>query len=48
VRDASLDEMTTMPDRDVASCVLSSFLPLVFCKPEGGPVTVACPIIFNP
>jgi hypothetical protein len=49
VRDAAIDDMTTMPDPDVASCVLSAFLPLVFPKPEGGPVTVAYPIIFfNP
>jgi hypothetical protein len=48
VGQATLDGGTTMPDRDVSSCVLGVFRTLAFPKPDLGAVTVVYPIQFDP
>jgi TonB family protein len=45
---ARLHESSTMPDADVASCVVQAFRTLVFPKPAGGQASVVYPIQFNP
>jgi hypothetical protein len=40
--------VSTLPDRDVANCILDVFRQLRFPKPAGGIVTVVYPIQFSP
>ncbi|HEY2409794.1 MAG TPA: AgmX/PglI C-terminal domain-containing protein, partial [Polyangiaceae bacterium] len=47
VSDARLDS-STLPDPDVAQCIVSSFRTLKFYQPEGGVVTVVYPIELSP
>ena len=37
-----------MPDPEVARCVSEQFRLLEFPEPDGGLVTVVCPIVFSP
>jgi hypothetical protein len=39
---------STMPDADVAACVVRAFGGISFPEPEGGIVTVTYPIAFSP
>jgi TonB family protein len=48
VSGAMLHRFSTMPDPEVASCVVQAFRALVFPKPVGGQVTVVYPIQFSP
>jgi TonB family protein len=48
VAGATLHESSTMPDKQVGSCVVEAFRSLVFPKPQGGQVSVVYPIQFNP
>ena len=47
VRDNTL-ESTTLPDAEVARCIVASFAQLHFPNPEGGIVTVFYPIMLSP
>ena len=47
VRDARLDS-ATLPDAEVARCIVDSFKKLHFPDPDGGTVTVVYPIMLSP
>jgi|GEM_PF-4409519 len=48
VSNAAYADTSSMPDKAVSECVVSSFKKLKFPKPEGGIVTVTYPITFAP
>jgi len=45
---SAMDGGSDLPDQNVVQCVVRGFGSLSFPQPEGGIVTVAYPIIFNP
>ena len=41
-------DCTTLPDDEVVDCIVHRFAQFVFPPPDGGPVAVVYPIMFNP
>jgi hypothetical protein len=48
VAKAEADPCTTMPNADVAACVVRGVSVLNFPSPDGGDVTVVFPVLFSP
>lgn len=45
---SQVDSKSTLPDKAVVKCVTSSFYGLQFPQPEGGIVSVVCPVALSP
>ena len=48
VGDVNEAGQSTLTDVTTVKCIMHEFQQLTFPKPEGGPVTVVYPLIFNP